>query len=220
MQSFCSVHAAGDGTEVAREGEEEAVALTPRDEEILEQLLEGSVEPDQLPVEQQKRLSQFIEMMISMLEMRGSEHHDDVDVVEEEGSEERALPPSEHNPIATQEAATRSEDDDDDDISDDLVVKGGSAEDGVENVVDSVPITDTSDNDVDDKEEPDLSLEKKAPPSGEDADENESENTAVVKTKYTYIKLNSKLDESQAKSFVLNLTKALHVPPGVASLDQ
>ena len=39
--------------------------------------------PDQLPLDQQRRLSKFIEMMIDTLEMRNNDHMDDVDVVDE-----------------------------------------------------------------------------------------------------------------------------------------
>lgn len=52
----------------------------------------GSVEPDQLPLAQQRRLSRFIEVMISLLEMRGTDHLKDVDVVADDSTGERALP--------------------------------------------------------------------------------------------------------------------------------
>lgn len=44
----------------------------------------GSLDPDHLPVDKLRRLSRYIELMISLLEMQGNKHMDDVDVVTEE----------------------------------------------------------------------------------------------------------------------------------------
>lgn len=186
------------------------LSLSPRDEAILEQLLEGTLEPDQLPVEQQKRLSHFIEMMIGMLEMKGTEHLSDVDVVEEGPKE---LPPSEDNPIATQKAASS-------------LLKGSEMIDGDNKGMVMVPesllmpqaaaLVDESalEAPLVNKKSPAVSGEEDATP------EEHNDPAATVKTHFTFIKFSKGgVDENQAYRFLHNLTAILKIPPGILTLE-
>ncbi|XP_025095997.1 receptor-type tyrosine-protein phosphatase N2-like [Pomacea canaliculata] len=208
---------------------EGSLSLSPDDEATLEGLLEGSVEPDQLPLAQQRRLSRFIEVMISLLEMRGTDHLKDVDVVADDSTASSRLPPSEDNPLATQQAASATliasqhhDVDDNENHQDTDGEEGGGADDPKEDNLE--PPSKLTPDEKDDSDDADVVLEKKAPKLDDDDESSKprekDDNKAVVDIRYTYIKFNNKVDEKSAPGLVANLTDILKVPPGVVQVDQ
>ncbi|KAL8586996.1 hypothetical protein ACOMHN_023386 [Nucella lapillus] len=220
------------------EGDEGALSLSPEDEVTLGKLLQGSLEPDDLPVEQQRRLSRIIEVMLSTMDMRGNKHLSDIQVIDPQPQD---LPPAEHNPIATQEAASRSsaaeeeEQEENDDHSaiespEEEEAEGGEDGRGGEGEEEQKVGGEGGegvDKEEEEEEEGDekgknVELDKKSPLTPDEADSSSDHKAdkAVVKTGYTYIKLNNKISEKEAEKFLQNLSSIIHAPSDVASLDQ